>query len=418
MIFTSSDLQQFRDASGDRNPLHLDSEYAKRTPYGRVVVYGVAVVLRAISEWSRGRAVNLASVRARFHRPIYLDEVLACDVDCRGAIVELRVRRGATVCASIKLEATLTDEVGDLAAWQQEVLFWASRFVGMEVPGRQALFSSLKFEFEAAGMPGAFRPIELIVEENEHVHLVSSRGCGAGVVRFQLEAFRRPLPVEVQRDQVEASVGRSRRYAGRAALVAGSGRGFGHALKIALELHGAEVTGVARCDADLTSERDCDRLLDVHRASHGRIDLLVLNASPPIEPRTFGEQTAAWLDQFLTTSVRACAVMLRAALPAIPAGGQIVLISSSWLTGPPARFSHYIAAKAALEGLVHGTSIEWPDRAFAVARLPRMLTDQTNVVFDPAPPEPTPSVVARVMAELAVETGPGFRIFDVSERAP
>ena len=40
VCFTTQDLAQFSAASGDRNPLHLSEEYARATPYGEPVVFG------------------------------------------------------------------------------------------------------------------------------------------------------------------------------------------------------------------------------------------------------------------------------------------------------------------------------------------------------------------------------------------
>lgn len=426
--FTVDDLLAFRTVSGDSNPLHVDPDYARRTPYGRVVVHGVAVILRAIAHWSEGRGVTLGTLKGQFRRPVHPDDPVTCEARCRGDTVELEVRRGATPCVRIQLQVVPrveplhtgdASDSGGLVAWQQAVLLWASRFVGMENPGRQALFSALEIDFARSrdaltvGAPPPFCPTELAVEENDRFRLVTVRGRGPGVTRFHLEAFRRPLPVEISRADVEAVIGRSQRWAGTVALVAGAGRGFGRALSIALELHGATVAAVSRSDADLASEVDCAHLLEVHRARHRRIDLLVLNASPPIEPRAFADQSAAWLDAFLTASVRACAVLLRGALPLVPQGGRVLLISSGWVGAPVRQFSHYVAAKAALEGLLHGVSAECADRDYIVARLPRMLTDQTNILFDAEPPLSAPVIAERLLSALAAQDGRGYTILEL-----
>ncbi len=39
--FLEEDLTLFCEASGDRNPLHLEEDYASKTAYGQRVVYGV-----------------------------------------------------------------------------------------------------------------------------------------------------------------------------------------------------------------------------------------------------------------------------------------------------------------------------------------------------------------------------------------
>jgi NAD(P)-dependent dehydrogenase (short-subunit alcohol dehydrogenase family) len=398
--------------------------------------------------------VTLATLKGRFQRPVYPGDRLSCETRQRDRVppsIELQVRRGGALCTRIAFQlaepGVATDAAdgpdrrgadsrdiidtgsldviddraalgtsGGLVAWQRDVLWWASRLIGTENPGRQALFSAFELAFADARPPADahFHPSELTVQEDERFHLVTLGGRGPGVARFHLEAFRRPPPIELSIRDVEAAVGRSAHWAGKVALVAGAGRGFGRALSIALELQGATVAGASRRDVDLTSEDDCARLVDAHRSRHGGIDLLVLNASPPIEPLAFADQSAAWFDAFLTTSVRASAVVLRAALPLMPPGGQVLLISSSWVASPPAEFSHYIAAKAALEGLLLGVSVERADRTYVVARLPRMLTDQTNLVFDPAPPVSTPSVAARLLSALAAHDGRRYAVFDLT----
>ena len=38
--FTAADVESFAEISGDRNPLHFDAEFARRTRLGRLVVQG------------------------------------------------------------------------------------------------------------------------------------------------------------------------------------------------------------------------------------------------------------------------------------------------------------------------------------------------------------------------------------------
>jgi 3-hydroxybutyryl-CoA dehydratase len=38
--FTQGDVIKFADASGDRNPVHLDNEYAKNTIFKRTILHG------------------------------------------------------------------------------------------------------------------------------------------------------------------------------------------------------------------------------------------------------------------------------------------------------------------------------------------------------------------------------------------
>ncbi len=42
--FTEEEVELFADISGDRNPIHLDADYAAGTEYGRPIVHGVLTV--------------------------------------------------------------------------------------------------------------------------------------------------------------------------------------------------------------------------------------------------------------------------------------------------------------------------------------------------------------------------------------
>ncbi len=71
---TQAQVVNYADASGDRNPLHLDEAFAQGTPYGRRIVHGM-LVLSLLSEmmtaafggaWLRG-----GRLRARFRAPVF-----------------------------------------------------------------------------------------------------------------------------------------------------------------------------------------------------------------------------------------------------------------------------------------------------------------------------------------------------------
>ena len=71
--FSHADVDAFAAASYDRNPLHVDEAYARRTVFGRRVVHGVASLLRALAELPAREGRSLASLTAHFPNPIFLD---------------------------------------------------------------------------------------------------------------------------------------------------------------------------------------------------------------------------------------------------------------------------------------------------------------------------------------------------------
>ena len=71
---TQEQLVQYADATGDHNPLHLDEEFARGTPYGRTIAHGM-LVLALVSElmtrsfggaWLRG-----GRLKTRFRAPVF-----------------------------------------------------------------------------------------------------------------------------------------------------------------------------------------------------------------------------------------------------------------------------------------------------------------------------------------------------------
>ena len=59
--FSPEDVRRFADWSADRNPLHVDGEFARQTHFGQQVVHGVLTVLNAL----RAAADTLGPERVR-----------------------------------------------------------------------------------------------------------------------------------------------------------------------------------------------------------------------------------------------------------------------------------------------------------------------------------------------------------------
>ena len=159
-----------------------------------------------------------------------------------------------------------------------------------------------------------------------------------------------------------------------------SGKSEAEALARALGGIGLRVQSVA---ADVTDPEACDALARTVEQRPGKLDLLVNNASPPILSRTFDEQTGHELAAFVSQSLDASVLPTRALLALIRrARGVVATVSSEYAASAPARFSHYVAAKLATEGVMAALAHEEADVRCVVFRPPRLLTDQTNNSFD------------------------------------
>lgn len=83
---TELEVLDFATNSGDQNPLHVDSEYAHSTNYGRRIVHGafqVGLASAMLGMHLPGRNVLLASVHAQFPEPLYFP----CRVRVQGEII-------------------------------------------------------------------------------------------------------------------------------------------------------------------------------------------------------------------------------------------------------------------------------------------------------------------------------------------
>ncbi|GMU55465.1 MAG: hypothetical protein AMXMBFR33_46110 [Candidatus Xenobia bacterium] len=474
MKFSPEQIRAFERLSQDRNPLHLHEDYARRSPFGRPVVYGVCAVLACLGEWSAGRSFRLGRLKATFRKPLFVGVSYQMRIQDSGERVSLSLERGsvsqldlsftpshgpvelsfpATASPASRqprrylpgeelscpqpyalVEEALDEALntcglsrGQFPLDQLALLCWSSYYVGMECPGEQALFSSLSIEFGVSGS-GLCQFSSASARFDERFNLVSINAEAEDGSRLQLSAFLRPDPVTVSLAEVRASLSQSAFWSGRHIFVSGSSRGFGSVLGQALSLQGARVAYHGRQEFELEPEiapqalrlfgdasraDECVRLAGAIAQTWGSLDMCVLNASPPIQAALFQEQSGVeWLS-FVQQSLACSVELARVLLPLLRPGGQLVLVSSTYLSLPKPQFSHYLAAKGALEGWLRGLALEAPQHRFVVARLPRMRTDQTNLPFDLDPALSTVEVAIRLLRQLEESaTGSNYRLLD------
>lgn len=74
---------EFARISGDNNPVHLDSEYAARTPFGQVIAPGLLVsshISALIAMRLPGPGSIYVEQNLKFRAPVFLDEELTATV--------------------------------------------------------------------------------------------------------------------------------------------------------------------------------------------------------------------------------------------------------------------------------------------------------------------------------------------------
>ncbi|MNL20082.1 Diacetyl reductase [(S)-acetoin forming] [compost metagenome] len=116
----------------------------------------------------------------------------------------------------------------------------------------------------------------------------------------------------------------------------------------AANILGSSATAVK---ADVSHLADLNKLFELVKDQHGRIDVLVANAGiGQLEP--LGAITEAGFDLAFNTNVKGVTFTVQAALPLMSSGSSIVIIGSTASINPGPGLSVYGATKAALRGLV------------------------------------------------------------------
>ena len=84
---TDADIALFSAVSGDFDPVHVDDEYAKTTPFGKRIAHGIFVLgllsaaeselsRKIVSRGSKLKPVSLGYDRVRFIKPVFIGDTL------------------------------------------------------------------------------------------------------------------------------------------------------------------------------------------------------------------------------------------------------------------------------------------------------------------------------------------------------
>ncbi|WP_030144645.1 MaoC/PaaZ C-terminal domain-containing protein [Glycomyces sp. NRRL B-16210] len=101
-----TDLAAYAEASGDRNPIHLDEAAAKAAGLPDVIAHGMytmGLVSRAVLEWlaASGTDARITAFSARFAKPVVVPASGGADVE-----VEAKVRKAGADAAELAITVT------------------------------------------------------------------------------------------------------------------------------------------------------------------------------------------------------------------------------------------------------------------------------------------------------------------------
>jgi NAD(P)-dependent dehydrogenase (short-subunit alcohol dehydrogenase family) len=164
----------------------------------------------------------------------------------------------------------------------------------------------------------------------------------------------------------------------KVAIITGASRGIGFAIARKLHQEGASVVLCARSPIrDFPTDRSLAVTMDVRDAKSvdagirrivdrfGKIDIVVNNAGISGVTPVDSSDTAPWLD-IIQTNVLGTYFVTRAAVPHIPNGGRVIVISSVLGKFGVPGYSAYCTAKTGLIGFTRSLALELAPRKITV----------------------------------------------------
>ena len=110
---TEQDVAAFAKISGDKNPLHLDADYARQTRFGARIAHGAftfGLISAALGNELPGHGTVYLSQSIKFSKPVYFDDTITANVE----IIAIRAEKGIltlkTDCANQRGETIAEGE--------------------------------------------------------------------------------------------------------------------------------------------------------------------------------------------------------------------------------------------------------------------------------------------------------------------
>ncbi|WNV78054.1 SDR family NAD(P)-dependent oxidoreductase [Bacillus atrophaeus] len=456
-------VELFSHASRDINPLHMSDEYARRSPFGERIVHGVLGLLYCLSECKPSQYRAFAKINVEFLHPIFMDKEYTVEVKYNSDSTYIQLCDGHQVLLSAEIE--LSDEIHtenqyisneqihnmrtEAADWKENELVpgicikgnyepdWnalhtldkmlglsisgintsvmtnllcSSYLVGMEFPGRRALFSKLTLNLLCANE----KPIGALSLETTLQSFLPEFGLmrfetsayndSQKVSSMEFQAFIRKELSSFNLDAIANSLPKSNKLSNKVALVTGGSRGLGAALVLTLARQGATVYlnyrnshGSAKMvkeaaeslggkvillQGDSSDESWCQNAREKVKSESGRLDMLCCNAWPSLNSLWIDDNRSFEIANYIKNGVDLVNTPISYFTEMLSeTHGRVVAISTTAVEDPVLNWPHYVSAKAAVEGLVKVAAMQYPEIGFLIARPSKLLTDLTNTPF-------------------------------------
>lgn len=99
-IITEGDIEKFAEISLDRNPVHLDEEYAQKTIFKKRISHGILVtglISAVLGTKLPGEGAIYMGQEIKFLAPVYIGDEITATVE----IIELIPDKNRVICSTI-----------------------------------------------------------------------------------------------------------------------------------------------------------------------------------------------------------------------------------------------------------------------------------------------------------------------------
>jgi len=110
---SDDDIRAFADATGDRNPLHLDEEFAKQTRFGRRIAHGMlsaSLISAVIANELPGEGSIYLGQTLQFVAPVFPGDTVTARVTVATIREDKPILKLETICTNQRNEVVIRGE--------------------------------------------------------------------------------------------------------------------------------------------------------------------------------------------------------------------------------------------------------------------------------------------------------------------
>lgn len=110
---SDADIHAFADVTGDRNPVHLDDEFARQTRFGRRIAHGMltaSLISSVIANKLPGQGSVYLGQTLKFVAPVFPDDTITARVTVTDVREDKPVVKLETLCVNQRDETVIKGE--------------------------------------------------------------------------------------------------------------------------------------------------------------------------------------------------------------------------------------------------------------------------------------------------------------------